>query len=226
MKIVPLQIYGIIIVINPKLTTILFALLILGCKEAEQVKPTEPPKLDCAVSCDDAKIKEWYQKKYGEPITDFELSITKIDFKSEEWTNCKLLYSRKKDFKQNSHSPQFRSLAKKLYSYKQSFNISITKTATNALLTITKNEEQFKSELSMEEWLNQIRSLYSITNEWEKEYEDPFYKPSWCSERWSLYIYSSGKNEPDIFKGIEAYPSNWFEFKKIIDDMTAKIKGK
>jgi hypothetical protein len=217
----------------------------------KETKISEPPRLGCDSTCDDEKIKVWYQQKYGEPITDLELSITKVDFKSEEGKDCKPLKRKRPE---NKHSksksiivePAVRSLPPRIYiwnsKYIQHFNISITKTATNALLTLTKTttgrpqkylpkdvEGQFESEINMEEWLDLIRILYRLTNEWEKEYGEyglTAYTSTFgelCVKKWFLDIYFSGKNKPAKFRGIEAYPSNWLEFKEIIDGMEAKL---
>ena len=151
----------------------------------------------------ETNLKAEYEKKFGEPISDFELSTMRVDF----------------DFKSRTSKE------------KGEFTVYRTKTGadtyyegytTKGYRIVTR-----RLEISMEEWLDFIRALYKLrvyewnVNEWKEKYGD-----SKNIESWSLKILSSNKNEFDSFKSDSTFPPNWKEFKKLIDDRAAKAKRK
>jgi hypothetical protein len=197
----------------PKAMPLFLALLLLGCTEREA--KTSEPKLACDSACDVGNVKAWYQKKYGEPISEFELSATKVDFRLLE--GYEYPPPGKKRFKTEDR-------------------VTVTKAATNALAAwaIATNEDsadfflkgRLDAELDMAAWLEFMRDLHALVSEWEKEYEHPFYSPGYTSERWFLDIYFSGKDEPDEFRGVWGYPWNWDDFKSLMHSIKEKIAEK
>jgi len=196
-----------------KLVSFLFILLLLGCTESK-AKPTEQvsesSKLECASPCDDEKIKAWYQKKYGEPITGFELSAKSIFYEHSYFSN--------------THG--------KIVS-----SISVTRTAAEAIATVTEKVNKKKTEhhlkLNLEEWLDFIRILSKLRfDEWEEVYYP--YEPKDDRERlllwdamafagdWTVKIIYS-----DTFKSSgrrNAHPSNFNEFQEAMRNMEEKVK--
>jgi len=171
-----------------KLTTILLALLLLACT-------VEAQKLDCSpYSCDDEKIKTWYQKKYGEPITEFELLTKMIEFSLLE-KNAEL------------------------------YEITIDR--TGSLLEPFNTQRGYSIEHSLEEWFDFIRALRKCIYEWKEIYGDT--KKGYDIE-WILTIYQGDeeKEGPNskfiIHNGFDAYPENWKEFEKIINNIKTKIE--
>ncbi|MDR3001985.1 MAG: hypothetical protein LBU89_12065 [Fibromonadaceae bacterium] len=139
----------------------------------------------------EAKLKAEYKKRFGIPISDFELSIRQIIFYS---------------------APSLR--------------ISATRTTTGATIEYkNRNNERLKMELDMYEWLDFVNVLHkSNVSKWKKEYHNKS-KSMKKHEKWLLHIHFLDKNEL-IYSGINAYPPNWSEFQKLMDDMVAKIKEK
>ena len=150
----------------------------------------------------ETNLKAEYEKKFGEPISDFELSTMQVDF----------------DFKSRTSEE------------KGEFSVYRTKTGADAYYegNSTKGYRIVTRcmELSMEEWLDFIKVLYKLrvhewnVNEWEEKYGD-----SKNIESWNLKIWSSNKNEPDSFKSDSTFPPNWKEFKKLIDARAVKVKN-
>jgi len=133
-----------------------------------------------------APLEAEYQKKYGERISDFELST-------------KLIYLN------YGHSSD------------SSIIISIADTST-----IVKYTNQLIIKLGIGEWLDFIRALHKLRmNEWEKKYGESVDS----NDMLTIKIYPSN-GEPDEFKFYDAYPMNWAEFKKIIDDIVEKMEKK
>jgi len=136
----------------PRYIAILFVLpLLLSCNE-------KPATLDCGFSCDEKTIKAWYKQKFGEPITEFELLTTSVEFM------------------------HFIDYGKTCSSYKQAcsgqrnswsiYRFLATRTATNAYAEYNDGFGYFKSEFNMEEWLIFIRTLYKYGfDEWGEHYD-------------------------------------------------------
>jgi len=194
-----------------KLTTILLALLLLGCNEKEQAKPPEPPRLDCSVSCDEEKIKEWYQKKYGEPITDFELSAKEVTFMNAGF------YDRQRGSR---------------FHYSRHY-VSITRTETNVIATYLPQHnpwkdgffeklnvfEKFEIELDMEDWLGFVRALYKRgIGEWRP----------YTHKGWEIDMKFSNKNYLPIEMTGQSSEGTlyWGDFTDIIEDICIKILKK
>lgn len=191
-----------------KTITILFALLLLSCDEKAQAKPTElptePTKLDCASSCDDEKIKAWYQKKYGKPISDFELSVKEV-FVGQ-------LHKRTFPFRIDQEVPSNRSII---------LEYTSTRTTTGAIVKLSDSHLNSKIEIGMEEWLDFVRDLskYRI-GEWEKN--DELIK----GEDWYAIITFLDEDKLPKPSVREYKAENGDEFDKAINNMNEKIKKK
>jgi len=191
-----------------KLISFLFILLLL-CGTESKAKPiehlSESPKLECTSPCKDEKIKVWYQKKYGEPITGFELSAKNIFY-------------------------EYRYL--NIRSNIVVTSILVTRTATGAIVAVT-DETEKKIELNMEEWLDFIRILSKLRiDDWEEVYYPYEPKDHWDSllsgnnmaGHWTIKIISS-----ETFKSsgrTTARPSNFKEFEKAMRNMKKKVEEK
>jgi len=152
---------------------------------------------------------------------EFKLSVTKVDFKQTvHYNDCeqrKVLEARGGCTRLTEH-----------------YHISVTRTATGALVTearmvkgwnVTNSNEQLEIELNIDEWQNFIGTLHKDINKWEKEYG----YGGWTSDnikKWFLDIYFSERDEPSKFRGIGIYPPNWDEFMKLMTDLEAKIREK
>jgi len=197
-----------------KLTTILLALLFLGCNEKAQSKQPEPQIELPNPFNEDEKIKELYQRKYGEPISDFELSaksvlIEVIGVDGIEKKNTK---------------PSKDGSIRNEYSRGP---LLVTKTATGATARFLKDLDV---ELSLEEWLDFIRGIYKCRiDKWEKEYinytpeDSPAIWPGYI-HRWKMEIISSDTLK--ILGMPQVRPANWEEFQKIKNSMLDKIREK
>jgi hypothetical protein len=141
----------------------------------------------------EAKLKTEYEKRFGMPISGFELSTRGIDF--SYYNEAPLIF--------------------RFSVTRATTGIFIEKYADN--------ERTLRDiELDMEDWLDFINALRkSNVNEWEKEYRYK-YKDTGILERWFLTIHSSYEDKLK-FSGICGYPPNWDEFIKAIDDFVAKI---
>jgi len=180
-----------------KLTTILFALLLLlcGCEEEKQD--------ECDAICEIQKAE-------------FERSTTGVSFHTRyKWVST---------------------------------SVTVTKTSTGAIAkyyfsgSLRDIGTSKNIELDVEEWQDFISALFKCNiNEWKRKYDDlPPKKtcdvcsgpPQRSTTGWELYIYSSNDEYSKIYdgpkissyRGYEVYPSNWDEFKKVMDNMVAKIK--
>jgi hypothetical protein len=171
----------------------------------------ELPKLDCGSSCEDEKIKAWYEKKYGEPITDLELSTEKIDFDF-------YIYKKFSWWELDKDS---------IYSLEAARNREGTNPTVFLLIQKNRSTPSFahKAELSMEEWFDFIRALHkSRCYEWKRIISSV--QPSAVGDpKWSLLI-SFDKKERFEAASDNKYPRNWDEFKKAIDDMKRKVEEK
>jgi len=192
----------------PRYIAILFALpLLLSCNE-------EPVNLDCGFSCDDKTIKTWYKKKFGEPITEFELLTTTIEFNHVELDRC--YYTGNCNRGRPTHVKRF--------------NISISKTTTGAYAEYFSGYHgndglTLIARINMEEWLSFIRTLYKngfiewgIFDSGRKMYYYDSGKEKYEVRRYKILSADIEKTESDLVE------SDWHKFEKIIKDMNAKIK--
>ncbi len=98
--------------------TILLALLLLGCKE----------------DTEETKLKKEYKKKFDAPISDFELSIERVEY--YYWDN----------------------------KYNADLNMSITRTATGAVAKymIKSYGPEYELKLDTQEWLDFVNTLHKL----------------------------------------------------------------
>jgi hypothetical protein len=148
-----------------------------------------------------ANLKMEYEKKFGEPISDFELTIQEIDF----WNKYKLRITR-------------------------------TLYGAQARYVGEDSEEQIEVRLSIEEWLDFIRALYTCCfDKWEKNPVPHHYYDRIEGVLWVSFS-SKGKPYTDYYRWfIEDYPYNRIrvknklpnldEFEKAMKDMIAKIES-
>jgi len=183
----------------------LFALLLLSCKEDEQVEQDEQPLLNSDLEICDSSCEKFVH------------STISIDFSHQWCYGCG---------KQNPRVARGGIVINILH-------IAAAKTANGALveydmkrLTFPQNEksEHLNTELDIGEWQDFARALYKCKiNEWEERYGG---YTAGNTNIWKLEILFSNKEEPDTFLGKSEYPPNWKKFKKIINDMVEKIKDK
>jgi hypothetical protein len=129
------------------------------------------------------KLRAEYMERFGEPISDFELSMKMVKFWKRD-SSC--------------------------------FIFEVFKTETGARAETC----DIDAELSTGEWLDFVRALRkSGVGEMESKYGELSAK-----REWGLDIYSSGKLYPDIIEGFGAYPPNWDELEKTMEDMAKIIK--
>ena len=148
----------------------------------------------------ETKLATEYEEKFGESITDFELSIMKAEFNIKN---------------------EFVSIAK-------TETGAVLKNGED--YENWNKGKSFKLELDMGEWLDFIRALRkSRVNEWEEKYESnipaairKIFKSS--NETWRFSIYTPYEKEGRIFSGNNAYPPNWKEFEKTMSGIMAKIR--
>jgi hypothetical protein len=142
-----------------------------------------------------------YKKMFGTPITNSELLTERVHFNVSGYG-----------------------------SGLNSTHVLVARTITGAIVRYRQywNTEWLETKLSTREWLYFIRTLYKCINEWERFYDSD----ALDGEQWIFEILPLDKdgyiNDIDkfTFSGSNAYPSNWDEFMKIIDDITAKTKIK
>jgi hypothetical protein len=141
----------------------------------------------------DAMLKTEYQKRFGEPITDIELSTSRIKF----W----LASSKEKNSRDG-------------------LLIFVTRTKTGAILEY---DDAPEIEIGIDEWLDFIRALYkSGIDKWEEKYGEEDKSESELKDRWGLDVYYSDKSDFKRVKGYSAYPQNWEEFMKAINGIKLK----
>jgi len=155
------------------------------------------------------KLEIEYEKKFEEPISDFELSIKKIS-----------------------------------YNILNGNYISVARTDTGAIARDGLNFGEtsnrglpFEQELDTDEWLDFIRALRKCNiDKWEKGRDTsaimlwlynnmPPFLMKKISQEWEIEIFSSNEKEPIVFSSSDTDPSNWKDFKKIMNSMTARIKA-
>jgi hypothetical protein len=146
-----------------------------------------------------AKLSEGYQKKFGEAITEPELSTTEIYF----WLHTKDPF----------------------YEYRLLINRKMKETnAELKIFSATGDSSYIETELNMEKWLDFIRVLHkSRFYEWKEYYGD---KKQPNDFEWKLDVKHLDKElftREINFKGIDEYPENWDEFKKTIMEFQNEI---
>jgi len=143
----------------------------------------------------EAKLRAEYQRKFGEPISNFELSTEHVDLKfGYEDLNLNVRRSET--------------------------DLTINKTVGPGAVLYPKYG--LRMEFDIDEWLDFVRALHKLRiNEWEKQYGEML----GSKERWYIQIYHTGNyGNPDKFEFYDTYPPNWDEFMKVIDDMVEKVK--
>ena len=167
-------------------------MLLLSCDE-------EPANLDCGFSCDDKKIKSWYKKKFGEPINEFELLVTNIDF------------FHKIDYYGSNRSIHYYGGAKK-NSFSM-YNFLAVRTVTGAYAEHSDRFGYLRTELNIEEWLTFVRALYKCGFDELGEYHNPDVK---TNEKEELKVFSSNKEDRINGKddGLE-----WGKLKRVTDSI-------
>jgi hypothetical protein len=156
----------------------------------------------------DAKLRAEYQKRFGEPITDVELSTNGIYF----------LFAPNKT--------------------KNILSVLVNRTETGAILRYTETggilrRDVPEVELDIDEWLDFVRAMHkSGISKWERQYGgdtiryfyDFYSNPvSKFDERWKIEIYYSDKAGSSLTEGYDAYPPKWDEFMRIMDRMKVKF---
>jgi len=139
------------------------------------------------------KLKEEYEKRFGVPISDFELSISRVDFdKPDFW---------------------FRA-------YRTAKGVSIICMDYN---NKRRPEPMFISELDIDDWLDFINALNKCNvNKWKWYYENLDKNLKRSPGTWRFNIEFLDKRNL-YFVGAGGYPPNWDEFMKVMDDFKAKI---
>lgn len=148
----------------------------------------------------EAELAAEYEKRFGEPITDFELSIMRAEFNNEKYEYISIARTETGAILKDGYD------------------------------RYGNRGEPFKLELGVGEWLDFIRALRKHrVNEWEEKYEDnmpagvrKIFKP--LNKTWEFLIYSSDKKDGSVFSGNNAYPPNWKDFEKTISGINAKIR--
>lgn len=156
---------------------------------------------------EDEKVKIAYKKKFGVPITDFELSITSVHF----------------DY--YGSTPSFIP------------KLSVIRTAIGAFATSKVYNPEKGLELGMAEWLDFIMALRRHTSKWKTSYYCENLagvrgfdsSNCWNKGGWLLEIHYLDKDGYiDMFKSGGSqhpkHPQNWGDFIEVINNMEAKIK--
>jgi hypothetical protein len=145
------------------------------------------------------KLKMEYEKKFGEPISDFEISTKEITFRISKEKE----YYRYISITRTETGAILRD--GKIYGFTLEWGVP------------------YELELSSGEWLDFMRALHkSKVDEWEKKYEsNAKISPA---EEWELTVHSSNEDAHYKFSGKSTYPSNWKQFKKTMDDMMMRIR--
>jgi hypothetical protein len=159
----------------------------------------------------EAKLKAEYEKRFGMPMTDFELSIEKVNFQ---------YYLGKSPYR---------------------LVITATRTTRGARIkyfSYEKNLADLDVELDLEfdigEWLDIVNALRKCridkwkTRDWKTKYRDNWHKEGFV--RWNLNVDLLNKDSFYenwlSFNYGNGYPPNWDEFKKTMDDLAEKIREK
>jgi hypothetical protein len=148
-------------------------------------------------------IKTAFKKRFGIPITDFELSIARVDFETE---NIWLV-----------HVPSFSVVRTATGAYAKYYELE-TELSMLEWLDFIKNLYK----LGVNKW----EAFYHYD---PCPPSEGFSCSSPPDDKWFLSIYSLDEdgylNRLESF-GINKYPPNWGEFMKVINDMKAKIRKK
>jgi hypothetical protein len=205
-----------------KITSLLFILLLLGCNEIEakppeHPSPEQPLKLGCDSTCDEGKIKAWYQKKYGEPITDFELSARFVYFRTTTNTDAYDITLRRTSSGASCKSAKI--MGKDL--------IRIEEPYAGDLTAQNKTVRTAKEEIGMEEWLDFMRGISkSGIDRWERRYgeQQVNYENRVMAWNWTIQIVSLHGDKFYTSSGsIHRHPENWADVDRIMGAMNSKI---
>ena len=155
----------------------------------------------------ETKLKYEYEKRFGVPISDFELSISYISF----------IYSRKPLSNLEMNATRTINGARIRY------YVDYEQRNTTGFYDESRFGFDVDLELDIGEWLDFVNALNKCNiGKWKKDYSDRnlgYYKP------WNLRIYSLGK-EMLISRSRNGVPSNWDEFIKIIESFGVKAREK
>jgi hypothetical protein len=175
-----------------RIILILFTLSLFGCsegkhgkqiteKKTEQIELLEGKTKDTEAEFE-TKLKTEYEKRFGVPISDFELSITGLS-----------------------------------YRYPQ---ISLIRT-TNGIFARYRNNT-LELELDIGEWLDFVNALHKCNIQIKKKYEGTGFNDG-DNEARELKILSSSEEFIFLFN-LKYHNSDWVDFMKLMDVMTARIK--
>jgi hypothetical protein len=140
-------------------------------------------------------VKAEYKKKFMESITDFELSVERVYFRTGNT--------------EHRYLSVIRTAAGALAIYED---------------IAGPNKEQLKLELDMGEWLDFIRALYKCRiDEWKIFYDNPtaLDGEQW---RLQIFFLNRLERERFTSGGSNRYPQNWEKFEKIMKGKKKKIK--
>jgi len=187
---------------NKIVAIILFTTLLLSCKEKQQSKlvvaeeKPEQEQIEENPEVLKAKLKEEYEKKFGVPISDFELSIERVEY----------YYS--------------------YIDYQNYFlKISITRTSTGAIaryMAYKVYEPEFEIKLDIGEWLDFVNALHKYKVKGKKDALKFDYVDVYLTDRQYLNIWLS--SQEDLKSFFNEYHLDRAKTTKLMEAMDAKIK--
>jgi len=148
------------------------------------------------------KLEVEYQKRFGEPISDFELAIEDLTFSFMIGNADNDILVQRNDTGAIA-SYLLRNLAKNTYYHVNSYY-------------------HIKIDITTEEWLDFIRTLRKCQVE---EWKDNYGKFSRPGKMWFISIGQDVYARREITVYYNASPPNWDEFKKTMDNFLARIKA-
>ncbi|MDR2970439.1 MAG: hypothetical protein LBU83_00715 [Bacteroidales bacterium] len=157
-------------------------------------------------------IKLEYEKMFGKPITDFELSIKRVSFHLGTGPGSVPPNRIIVTMTPNGVFAEY-------FQYEE-----IVTRATDGTLDYRLQHEKYEATLDLGEWLNFINKLYCYINKWDRS--EGAYREWHCFDCpvWVLNIFFSDKEELN-FSGNIRRPPNWEKIVKIMNDMEIKIKN-
>ncbi|MDR2999990.1 MAG: hypothetical protein LBU89_01900 [Fibromonadaceae bacterium] len=195
-----------------RILTILFALTLLCCNETKQTKYIAEKKMKQEELVEEntkdlkakleVRLKSEYEKKFGVPISDLELSITSVTY----ITRVAHRYS---------HIP-----------------ISITRTTTGALAKYGNNQLEIELDidewLSFINALNKSNTFVNALNKYnfeEEKYFGTFTFTNRDDRGLTVQLSSSEKSELIFNQWYNLYNSDWAEITNIMDAIAARVKN-
>jgi hypothetical protein len=152
-------------------------------------------------------MKAWYQEKYGEPMTDFELSVTKIKYRNGEKVRAG----------NDAYHPAFMTVTRTAEGADFSNSVAVYKRMEN----YSNSTIRFNTKLKMEDWAGLVRDISELgIDEWEEEYANN--PEEGYVVNWNVEIISSDTLKSQGEDGV--YPENWKVFKDIMDNLWDKIE--